>query len=105
MNVKFVDYVLIPGEKHLGIASVIVDDKFLFRFKAQPGKDGKGMYFQPASHKMPDESYVPSFVIDSNFLKEAIETCIRNGIKQKSTGFQSHYTPATSLPEEQELPF
>jgi len=82
MNVKFVEFKKIFGEKHLGIASVILDDKILLRYKILPGKDGKGFYPKPGSYKTENGQYVEAFVLDSNFVKETIENVIREHVRQ-----------------------
>lgn len=81
MKIEFSEYKATPGEKHLGIASVKLDDIILLRYKVHPGKDGKGYFFQSASHKMSETEYVPSFLLNSNFTIEAIMSALRNGIK------------------------
>ena len=80
MKVEFKEFVKVFGEKHLGVATVILDDKFMFRYKVSPGKDGKGFYCKPATHKMGEE-YIPSFIIDSNFITESIMNCLRDNVR------------------------
>lgn len=101
IKIEFVDYVLTPGEKHLGVATINFNDQLYLRYKVQPGKDGKGHFFSPASHKMPGDTYVPSFVIDSNFVKEKISTVIKNGISTSSV-----FKPNKQvLDDHEEIPF
>ena len=82
MNIKFIEFKKVFGEKHFGIASVILDDKIMLRYRIVPGKDGKGFYCKPASHKI-GENYVDSFEIDSNFLKNAIDSTIRDHVHKE----------------------
>lgn len=82
MKIEFIDYKATPLEdKQLGIATVSYDDKIWLRYKVQKGKDGKGFYLKPASHKIGEE-YIPAFVIDSNFANTAIDDCLRDNLKR-----------------------
>lgn len=80
MNIKFIDFKKVFGEKYFGIASVVLDDKIMLRYKVIPGKEGKGFYMKPASYKI-GEDYVDAFEIDSNFTKSAIDQVIRDHVK------------------------
>lgn len=82
MKIDFIDYKPVKEEKHLGIATVTVDDKFMFRYKVMPGKEGKGIYFLSSNYKICEDTYVSSFEFDSNFLKIAIENVLRDNVKQ-----------------------
>lgn len=90
MKIEFVDFKPTPSEdKQHGVATVIYDDKIMLRYKVQKGKDGKGFYLKPATHKVGDD-YIPSFVIDSNFATSAIDNCLRDNLKKyldSETGF------------------
>ena len=71
MNLKFLRYDPTPGEKHLGIATIRLEEevKLIFRFKIVP-KDGGGYYCQPASHKISShgkDNYYPAFAFDSSY--------------------------------------
>ena len=82
MKIEFIDYKPTPSEAtQLGVATVCYDDKIWLRYKAQPGKDGKGFYLKPASHKI-EEEYIPAFVIDSNFVTAEIDSCLRENLKK-----------------------
>jgi hypothetical protein len=82
MKIDFVDFKITPSEiKQLGVATICYDDKIWLRYKVQPGKDGKGFYLKPASHKI-EEEYIPAFVIDSNFVNTAIDDCLRENLKK-----------------------
>ena len=82
MNIKFIEFKKVFGEKHLGIASVILDDKIMLRYRIVPGKDGKGFWCKPPSYKIGDV-YVDAFEIDSNFVKSAIEATIRDHVHKE----------------------
>jgi hypothetical protein len=81
MKIEFIDFKATPSEdKQHGVATVSYDDKIWLRYKVQKGKDGKGYYLKPATHKIGDE-YIPAFVIDSNFVNTAIDQCLRDNLK------------------------
>ena len=82
MKIEFIDYKPTPlEEKQLGVATVSYDDKIWLRYKVQKGKDDKGFYLKPASHKIGEE-YTPSFIVDSNFMNTTIDDCIRENLKK-----------------------
>ena len=71
MNLKFLRFDATPGEKHLGIATIRIEEgvRIILRFKVQP-KEGGGYYYQPASHKISahgKDSYYPAFSLDSTY--------------------------------------
>lgn len=83
-NVKFIDYKPTPGEKHLGIATVLINDIVYLRYKIVTGKNG-GFFPNAASYRFSEfgvETYLPAFVIESNFLKEQVEQAIRTGVNR-----------------------
>jgi hypothetical protein len=80
MKIEFVEFSKVYGEKHLGIATVNFDDLMYLRYKVQPGKDGKGYFFQCASYKVGEE-YVPSFLINQRFHEAAVDKVLREGVK------------------------
>ena len=87
MDIKFIEYKLTPGEKHLGIVTILFDNKIFLRYRISEGKDGKGMFPSPASYKIAEggvDSYLPAFVIDSRMLHEQIMTIIKQGIHESS---------------------
>lgn len=81
MKIKFVDFKETPNEKHIGIATVNFEDKIYLRFKVMPRKDGPGYYCVTSAFKISPEEYIPSFVIDSNYLKEQIELEIKKNVE------------------------
>lgn len=83
MDIKFVEYKLTPGEKHLGIVTILFESKIFLRYRISEGKDGKGMFPSPASYKVTEggvDSYLPAFVIDSRMMHEEVMTVIKQGI-------------------------
>lgn len=83
MDIKFIEYKLTPGEKHLGIVTILLDSKIFLRYRISEGKDGKGMFPSAASYKVTEggvDAYLPAFVIDSRMAHEQIMTVIKQGI-------------------------
>ena len=83
MDIKFIEYKMTPGEKHLGIVTILLDDKIFLNYRISEGKDGKGMFPSPASYKITEgglESYIPAFVIDSRRTHDQIMALIRQEI-------------------------
>ena len=62
MNIKFIDFKKVFGEKYFGIAAIVLDDKIMLRYKV-------------------GDDYIDAFEIDSNFTKSAIDQVIRDHVK------------------------
>lgn len=80
MKIEFLKYTPTPTAKFLGIAEIIIEGKLVLRYKVTPGKEGKGLYFLPASIGVDDQgttNYTPAFEFDSNILKREIDDTIR----------------------------
>lgn len=82
MKIEFVEYIKVYGEKFDGIAVVNFDDIIHLRYKVVPGKEGKGRFFAIPSVKVAEGEYKNSWTIGNNFHVEAIESCIKNGLKK-----------------------
>ena len=83
--IKFIDYVETPNEKHLGIASVEVDN-ILLRYKVSKNKEGNGFFISSPSDKIVrdgEEKYIPAFYIDSRSQEEEIRETVRKHVKEK----------------------
>jgi len=114
MELQFLGFVETPSEKHLGIASVRVDHKYVFRFKIAVTKDGSRHFPAAASYKIPDASgdrYVEAFVIDSRTDDEEIKKFVMEGVRKAqssksvfTTGNSGQSIDKNEQPEE-ELPF
>ena len=92
-QIKFLDYKATPGEKHLGIATILINNVIYFRFKISVGKNG-GYFGNPASYKHTDqygvESYIPAFGCESNMLNEEVQLCLKTNVNRiLSSGQQS----------------
>ncbi len=107
MDIKFESYKLTPGEKHLGIVTILFDNKIYLRYRISEGKDGKGMFPSPASYKVTEggvDTYLPAFVIDSRMMHEQIMTVIKQGIHD-SAKRSNVKMEASALDEYADCPF
>ena len=80
MKIEFLKYTPTPTAKFLGIAEILIEGKLVLRYKLAPGKDGKGIFIQPASYGIDSPNgveYKRCFDWDSNLIKEDIEAMIR----------------------------
>ena len=80
MKIEFIKYIPTPTAKFLGIAEIMIEGKLVLRYKLAPGKDGKGIFIQPASYGIDSPNgveYKRCFEWDSNLLKDDIESMIR----------------------------
>lgn len=103
MDIKFMEYVETPTEKHLGIATIMYGS-MLLRFKIQPGKDGQGFYAQSASHKVTEngqDKYLESFLVDSRIEHGKMMDIVREGVKQS----QNKEIKMTGSIFDKEIPF
>lgn len=87
MTLEFIEYIKVTGEKFLGIACVKIDRRFIFRFKVQEGKDGKGLYIFPASYKIGvnhegKDKYTTSFELDSTSESREVLDFVRNNVQK-----------------------
>ena len=85
-DLQFMKYQTTPGEKHLGVATILYKGCIILRYKAIQTKDGQGIFFAPASLKVQDEitkedKFVESFMIDSRFENEEIQNFVRSNVK------------------------
>lgn len=92
MNLKFLRYDPVQNEKHVGIATIRIEEgiRIILRFKVTP-KDGGGYYYQPAPVKVPGhgkDNYFPSFALDSSYendeMKEFLAVHVEPMIQQQN---------------------
>lgn len=97
---EFLSYIPTPTEKYAGVVTIRILGKscqnpncqnhnnnmnIIQRFKWQERKDGKGFFSCSPSLKITEdgqESYEPSFYMDSRTEQEALEKIIRYGVNQ-----------------------
>lgn len=101
-DAKFVDYKETPGEKSLGIVTVMYTGTVQLRYKMNPGKNG-GSYPNPPSFKIGEE-YVSAIIPESNIGAENIKECIKEGMKKQSSMPSNPYRSASSSDDSQ-VPF
>ena len=83
-EVKFIDYKPTPSEKYHGIMTVLVNGMIYLRYKIISGKNG-GYYPNGSSYKVSEngaDTYISSFLIESNMLKEQVESCLKVNINR-----------------------
>lgn len=97
-NVKFVDFKETPGEKSLGIVTVIATGTFMLRYKMNPGKNG-GSFPNAPSYKAADGQYIPAIIPESNFVKEEIDQCIKSGMSKTSSSVSNPFKASSTTEE------
>ena len=80
-NVEFLAYQPTPNEKHMGVASIRVDKRFIFRFKIMQNPKGEGLFANPAPLKI-GEQYYPGFQFDSSYEADEIKKFIISHVKR-----------------------
>src|SRR6187551_2244321 len=85
---EFLNFCATPGEKYMGVATIRVERRFIFRFKILAKDDGQS-YPMAASVKLPSKDgkdmYASAFQFDStyefdevkNFVMENVEKALR----------------------------
>jgi len=83
-NIEFLNYTPTPTEKHLGIATIRYDRKFIFRYKIAPNPKGENLFVNAPSLKVDDSDkpYKPAFEIDSKYESDELEKFILQNVKQ-----------------------
>ncbi len=88
-NLEFLSYQPTPTEKHMGVATIRYDRKFIFRFKIAQNPKGEGFFSNAPSIKV-EESYYPAFQLDSSYEADEVKKFVISNVKQalqKTTGF------------------
>jgi hypothetical protein len=94
-NLEFLSYQPTPSEKQLGIATIRIERKYIFRFKIQQNPKGEGYFSNAPSVKIGD-SYYPSFQLDSSYEADEIKKFVLSNVKQALQSSQpSAFTPTT----------
>jgi hypothetical protein len=108
-EVKFCEYKVTPGEKHLGIATILVNNIIYIRYKMMAGKNG-GTYPNSPSYKVSEngvDTYIPAIVIESNMLNEQIKECIKSNMSRytQSSSPENPYRSDPALASLGDCPF
>lgn len=129
-GLEFLSFVKTPGEKHIGIATIRLDRRFIFRFKIAPSAHANSLWITKAAYKAGTrqdgkDNYEEAFEFDSSFEKKHIDSFVEENVnailnqkpiqnpqEDKFAGFQtnnnppSHYSTPLQYPEhEMGLPF
>ncbi len=82
-NIEFLNYTPTPTEKHLGVATVRYDRKFILRYKIAPNPKGENLFVNAPSLKVDDSDkpYKPAFEIDSKYESEELEKFILQNVR------------------------
>ena len=80
-NLEFLSFIKTPAEKHLGIAAIRVDKRFIFRFKIQQNPKGEGYFTNAPSIKI-DDAYFAAFQFDSSYEADEVRKFVLSNVKQ-----------------------
>jgi len=110
MEYEFIDYVATPGEKHMGIAEIRIDRRYVLRMKVMIGNNG-GMFVFCASYKMgkmgDKDHYVAAFEFDSNTEKKKVSDFIIDEVvrrQSKPVATLNHNQSALNSPQPTQSP-
>lgn len=80
MNIKFLGFEKSrEDEKHLGIATIVYEDRILLRYKVIQADNG-GIFISAPSFKDTSDQWQKWFLIDSNIAQEYISKLIKENI-------------------------
>lgn len=83
---EWMKYISTPGEKHLGIAIVRYERRFIFRFKVMPSEHG-GYWVTSASMKVGvvngKDRYESAFSLDSEYEKDQLTAFILENVERE----------------------
>ncbi len=99
-NIEFLAFAKTPNEKHLGIATIRYDRKFVFRYKIMINPKGEGYFLNAPSLKI-DENYYPAFQFDSAYESDEIKKFVLENVKKSiQTEQPEQLNPMTNMPFE-----
>lgn len=98
-NLEFLSYQPTPTEKHMGVATIRYDRKFIFRFKIAQNPKGEGFFSNAPSIKI-DDQYFPAFQLDSSYEADEVKKFVLSNVKQAL-----HPKPAFTAPKEEQVQF
>lgn len=98
-NVEFLSFIKTPQEKHVGIATIRVDRRFIFRFKVSQNPKGEGFFCNEPAVK--GIEYEDAFQFDSSYeekeVKKFILSHVKQALQEKVQPFSNSYQ---QMPEE-----
>lgn len=102
-NYEFLKFIKVEGEKHLGIAVIRIDRRFIIRFKVIPSDNGDYWISSPsmkAGIYNGKDSYVSAFQFDSSYENDEIKAFILENL-QRHMNPQSESVFATKAAPQQ----
>ena len=86
-NLEFLSFSETPNEKYLGIATIRVEKRFIFRYKISPNPRGVGFFLNVPSVKIDDSNkpYKAAFFFESIYENEQIESFVEENVKKLLT--------------------
>ena len=86
---EFLDFTATPNEKHVGIAKIRIDRRFMVRLKIMNKKDG-GLFAVSASYKLGSQdgkdNYVNAFEFDSNDERGKVNHFVIQNVVERLNG-------------------
>lgn len=90
-NLEFLKFIPVTGEKHLGIAVIRIERKYVVRFKIQASEQG-GYWVSSPSMKSGvfngKDSYVSAFQFDSSYENEEVKNFILANVERHISSVQ-----------------
>lgn len=80
MELEFLKFDKTPEEKHLGVATIRADRRFIFRFKIMSNPKGEGYFLNAPALKV-DEKYWPGFAFDSSYESDQVKEFVLSKVK------------------------
>lgn len=85
-NIEFLQWIPTQGEKHLGIAVVRYERRFIFRFKVLPEQSGNGLWVNVAAFKTGirngKDFYEECFQLDSIYDDRALKDFVKENVSK-----------------------
>lgn len=105
-GLEFLEFVKTPGEKHIGIATVRLDRRFVFRFKVSPSVNANSIWITKAAYKCGTrqdgkDNYEDAFEFDSSFEKKHIESFVEENVNRILSQVQAQHS-AFQAPQQQQ---
>lgn len=97
LNLEFLKFIKVEGEKHLGIAVIRLNRRFIIRFKVQASEQG-GYWISSPSMKAGvfngKDNYISAFQFDSSYENEEVKNFVMEHIERLMSQQQaSVFTP------------
>lgn len=104
-NYEFLSFIKTPQEKHVGIATIRVEKRWILRYKIAQNPKGEGYFTNAPSIKI-DDSYYPAFACDSSYETDEIKKFVLQNVKsQLSQAFRPPENPPVYQEPDQNVQF